>query len=56
MKVEIIKCSKDSYWYKDEIGKTYEVENRFYTNSHKVVDSLKFIDKSDCEVVGGNYV
>jgi hypothetical protein len=51
MKVIIIKCSISGWWYRNKIGKIYNVEN--YSNSEYAVSNLIdgrgcFILKKDC--------
>lgn len=52
MKVIIMSCSDKSFWYKDKIGKTFNVvksdSKRYYTKTGKTVVPIL---KSDCEVV-----
>jgi hypothetical protein len=59
MKVKIIKCSNDSYWYQKYIDKTYNVIDGF--NSYIVEDensiyNHSYIDKEDCEIIEDNLV
>jgi hypothetical protein len=58
-KVKIIKCSMDTYWYKNEIGKEFEIENNvdcedtvyFIKNKNTDDEQYYYIDKQDCEIV-----
>ena len=52
MKVKITKTSKQTYWYHDMIGETFEVED-FDSTDYKVIRHKKFtmhfIKKVDCQ-------
>jgi hypothetical protein len=54
MKVIIMSCSDKSFWYKDNIGKTFNVvrsdSKRYYTKT-KDGKTMVPILKSDCEVI-----
>jgi hypothetical protein len=51
MKVKIIKCSGNEYWYKDKIGKVYKVKK--YNDSDYILKSNKrlIIKQYDCIVI-----
>ena len=34
--VKIIKCSKPTYWYRDQVGKTVEVSKETHKHGYKV--------------------
>ena len=65
MKVKIIKCSEQAFWYKNHIGDVFEVE-KGYKGDFKVDDNNKYkinntflnrdfvIDKEDCEIIKEN--
>ena len=51
MKIIVMKCSINGTWYKDKIGKTYNVcssNDKSYTIIDK--NSTRRIVKADCEV------
>lgn len=52
MKIMIMNCSKKDFWYKNSIGKTFEVKredkNRYYVNQKGVLVSVL---KADAEVI-----
>lgn len=58
MKVKIIKCKSEYYWYKDEIGAIYDVGHTWWNDKWIIMKSAKrpnhFIDKSDCEIISNN--
>jgi hypothetical protein len=37
MEIKIIKCSKESYWYRGKIGKTFEIEEPHHKWGYRVV-------------------
>ncbi len=52
MKIIVMKCSINGTWYKDKIGKTYNVcssNDKSYTIIDK--NSTRRIVKADCEVI-----
>lgn len=52
MKIIVMKCSVDKAWYKDKIGKTYNVyksEGKAYMVRDK--NGIKSIARIDCEVI-----
>jgi hypothetical protein len=59
MFVKIIKCSGDTFWYKNEIGKIFKVNNKepaFEGNCYMLYDNsdgiyAKGIHVEDCEIV-----
>ena len=56
MKVKIVKCSGDSYWYKNRIGEEFEVEldseDRYKTKEIQIMGAVaSFIQVSDCEII-----
>lgn len=58
MKVRAIKANLNSYWYADNIGKVYDVEEVQSTNhnfKYKVIGSelggTKYFDKNDVEII-----
>lgn len=59
MKVKVIKANLDSYWYADNIGKVYDVEEVQLSNhsnlEYKVIGSelggTKYFDKDDVEII-----
>lgn len=52
MKVKIVKCSNEAYWYKNLIGMTVEVEN--IPEYYRHVDSWSFMINDDYN--SGNYI
>lgn len=52
LKIKIVKCSHEKYWYKDKVGETFNVDDvcvrDYYVNVDK---SLKGILKIDTEIV-----
>lgn len=64
MKVKVIKANLGSYWYADNIGKVYDVEevqlNNHLNLEYKVIGSelggTKYFDKDDVEMVQENSV
>lgn len=62
MKVKVIKANLDSYWYADNIGKVYDVEevqlNNHSNLEYKVIGSelggTKYFDKDDVEILKQN--
>lgn len=59
MFVKIIKCSGDTFWYKNEIGKIFKVDNRetaFGNDCYMIYDNCdkhyaKVLHVEDCEIV-----
>lgn len=52
MKVEIVSCSFDNYWYSDNIGAIYEVEQHpQYNDFYRLIDLLCIIKKEDCRLL-----
>ena len=52
MKVKIVKCSSDSYWYKNRIGDDFKVEHYNNENYRAInIDGLFLLLKSDCEII-----
>ena len=58
MKVKIIKCSNNDFWYCNNIGETYNVLLTDYqTNEHIIKKAVfgffggKSIDINDCEII-----
>jgi len=58
MKIKIVKCSKDTYWYYHCIGRVFEtiVENPEYPECYRVwrdknTNSVGFVQKEDAEVL-----
>jgi hypothetical protein len=54
MKVIIMSCSDRSFWYKDKIGKTFNVvksdSKRYYTKTRDGKTVVPLL-KTDCEVI-----
>lgn len=53
MKVRIVKCSKDTYWYIDYIGIVLDVDEVWHGGNkyYKLNDnSLRFLGIEDCEI------
>lgn len=54
MKVKILKASKESYWYKKNIGEIFEVEYFNFTE-YKIINNelyyCHYILKEDCEII-----
>ena len=52
LKIKIVKCSHEKYWYKDRVGEIFNVDDvcvrDYYVNIDK---SLKGILKIDTEIV-----
>lgn len=49
MKIKIISCSGEKYWYKDSIGKEFTViDDPKDDNTYKIYPNGNYIDKSDC--------
>ena len=49
MKVKIVKCCDNLYWYKEKIGKIFEVKKS--GNNYVCLDEVSLIDKEDCKIV-----
>ena len=59
MKVRITKCSGELYWYKDCIGRIFDIEkSHFNNNGYWVVENNnvkdRYIDTVDCEIIQEN--
>ena len=53
MKVKVVKCGNEFWWYADKIGEEFEVED--YDEIHyRVIYDGYFIEKDDIEVVEGS--
>ncbi|WP_175400818.1 MULTISPECIES: hypothetical protein [Clostridium] len=51
MKVIIMSCSKDNYWYKDKIGKTYDfIKKDNYFCYVTVKGDIRKILINDCQI------
>lgn len=53
MKVKVVKCSSESYWYKDRVGEEFDVED-YENHKYNIISGEKedwIIYKSDCEVI-----
>jgi hypothetical protein len=56
MKVKIIKCSDEKYWYKNSISQIFDADNDpdfegLYQVYYRGYPSNLFCEKTDCEVV-----
>lgn len=54
MKVKIIKCIGEGYWYKERIGEVFNVNNLLENSYEVTVNGIpvgKFITKYDCEIL-----
>jgi len=54
MRVKIMKCSKDVYWYSDKIGQEFEVSDDgsfYYAIEDTVYGERTLIAKLDCEII-----
>ena len=58
MKIKIICCSDENYWYKNNIGEYFDVEEvikespfKFLGPSYKVIDTFLIIRKSDAKTI-----
>lgn len=57
MKIKIINCSEDSFWYSDKIGKVFTVRRaikypRDSGHGYEIYqDGKKYIDIQDAEIV-----
>jgi hypothetical protein len=58
MKVKIIKCTQDTYWYAGKIGEIFRVTNaiKYPDNAGKgyevyIKSKRKFIDIDDAEII-----
>lgn len=53
MKVKIVKCSKPSFWYAEDIGKIYDVNENIVNDDYMISDSSvqAGIFVVDCELV-----
>ena len=53
MRVIIMRCSSEKYWYKDRVGKTVDVVEHDELN-YKLADNKsinKLLSKKDCAVI-----
>ena len=48
IKVKIIKCSGENYWYKDSIGEEYDI---YVNGDFRLTTDSKYINMQDCEIV-----
>jgi len=56
MKIKITKSSKDDFWYKDYIGKTYNIvgidnEIGIYMVERPEINSKGLVSFDDCEIL-----
>jgi hypothetical protein len=55
MKIKIVKCSKETYWYNDKVGLILEYENVVISEKRIMIKpeqrGILFIEKSDCEII-----
>lgn len=57
MRIKIVKCSNNDYWYKVHIGEVFEVEDAGISLENKesyrtyFSDGTAIINKDDCEMV-----
>ena len=55
MKVKIVKASQPTYWYANNIGETFEVDDTAGCYSYTVINNPKYkihcISKCDCEII-----
>jgi len=52
MKVKITKVTKDIYWYKEDIGNIFEVDDSDkFDEYYRILNTGHYIAKTDCEIV-----